>query len=170
MPAPCDSTPIARRAASGSAATLLPSTNASPASGVSTVYSMRSVVDLPAPFGPNNPVICPSRALKLTSRTAAILPNDLTRPRASNMTFPVRSGRRPGQRDEERHGFELVRAIGVERFGAARSHAVANDAVDTRSTELSVAVAGNDHMFAVGECSLRKLGVLGRRHRVVSPG
>ena len=59
--------------------------NASPASGLSTVYNMRSVVDLPAPFGPNNPVICPSRALKLTSRTAATLPKDLNRPRASNM-------------------------------------------------------------------------------------
>ena len=47
--------------------------NASPASGLSTVYNMRSVVDLPAPFGPSKPVIWPSRALKLTPRTAAIV-------------------------------------------------------------------------------------------------
>ena len=40
---------------------------------------MRSVVDLPAPFGPNNPVICPSRAEKFTPRTAAIFPKDLKR-------------------------------------------------------------------------------------------
>ncbi len=72
-PAPCDSTPMARRAASGSVVTLAPSMSASPWSGFSTVYSMRSVVDLPAPFGPNNPVIWPSRAAKLTPRTAATL-------------------------------------------------------------------------------------------------
>src|SRR6478735_3602358 len=149
MPAPCDSTPIARRAASGSAATLLPSMNASPASGVSTVYSMRRVVDLPAPFGPNNPVICPSRALKLTSRTAAILPNDLTRPRASNMDLAARSGRGPGERDEERHGFEFFRATRVESFGAARVYEGADDAVDAGRAELSVTMTGDNHMLAV---------------------
>src|SRR6185436_2977415 len=169
-PAPCDSTPMERRAASGSAATLRPSMKASPASGASTVYSMRSVVDLPAPFGPNNPVIWPSRALKLTSRTAAILPNDLTRPRASNMALPARSGRRPGQRDEERHGFEFFRAIRVERFRAARGHKIPDDAVDAGSAELPVTVAGDDYMFAVGERALRQRGVCGRCHRVVSPG
>ena len=67
--------------------------NASPWSGLSTVYNMRSVVDLPAPFGPNNPVICPSRAAKLTPRTAATLPNDLKSPRASSIGFTARDPR-----------------------------------------------------------------------------
>src|SRR6187399_2076525 len=132
-----------RRAASGSAATLRPSMKASPASGASTVYSMRSVVDLPAPFGPNNPVIWPSRALKLTSRTAAILPNDLTRPRASNMDLPARSGRRPGQRDEERHGFELFRATRIEPFCAARGDEGSDDAIDAGCAELPMTMTGD---------------------------
>ena len=72
-------------ASSGSAVTLVPSMNASPWSGFNTVYNMRSVVDLPAPFGPNNPVICPSRAEKLTPRTAATLPKDLNNSRASSI-------------------------------------------------------------------------------------
>jgi hypothetical protein len=44
------------------------------------IQHAQRVVDLPAPFGPNNPVIWPSRALKLTARTAAILPNDFDEP------------------------------------------------------------------------------------------
>ena len=68
---------MARRAASGSASTSIPSMRARPASGRSTVYSMRKVVDFPAPLGPSRPVIRPSAALKLTSRTAATLPKRL---------------------------------------------------------------------------------------------
>ena len=48
-----------------------------PASGFISVYNMRSVVVLPAPFGPRRPVISPSRAVKLTPSTALTLPNDL---------------------------------------------------------------------------------------------
>ena len=43
---------------------------------------MRSVVVLPAPFGPSRPVISPSRATKLTSSTARI-----ARPRAVTVRF-----------------------------------------------------------------------------------
>src|SRR5688572_24833135 len=111
---------MARRAWSGASVTLVPSMNASPASGVSTVYNMRSVVDLPAPLGPNNPVICPSRAVKLTVRTAATLPNDFTRPRASSMEGLLKLGRRAGERGEERHRRDLLRAGRVQPFRAAR--------------------------------------------------
>src|SRR5512145_1957648 len=38
---------------------------------------MRSVVDLPAPFGPSRPVMLPFRARKDTSVTASTLPNRL---------------------------------------------------------------------------------------------
>ena len=35
---------------------------------------MRIVVDLPAPFGPRNPVTCPGRTVKLMSSTAVFAP------------------------------------------------------------------------------------------------
>ena len=41
--------------------------------GVSPV-SIRSVVDLPAPFGPRNPVTVPGSQLNDTSLTAAVWP------------------------------------------------------------------------------------------------
>jgi hypothetical protein len=45
-----------------------------PRSGCISVYSMRSVVVLPAPLGPSSPVISPSRAVKLTPSTAFTTP------------------------------------------------------------------------------------------------
>ena len=36
------------------------------------------MVVLPAPFGPNKPVICPSAAMKLTCFNALTAPNDLS--------------------------------------------------------------------------------------------
>src|SRR5829696_3740509 len=48
----------------------MPSTRIVPASGVMSAASMRSVVVLPAPFGPSRPVMRPFGASKLTSRTA----------------------------------------------------------------------------------------------------
>ena len=41
--------------------------------GVSPV-SIRSVVDLPAPFGPRKPVMLPGSTVKETSWTAVVLP------------------------------------------------------------------------------------------------
>src|SRR6202040_3851511 len=61
----------------------IPSMHALPLSGVSTPYSMRKVVDLPAPLAPKMPVIAPSRATKETSRTASMSPNRLLKPEAS---------------------------------------------------------------------------------------
>jgi len=92
MPPPWVSTPQRRAASRGVCTALRPSMSASPASGRSTVYSMRSVVDLPAPFGPRSPVMRPSAARKLTSRTAATAPNRFDSPRAS-ITAAVRSRR-----------------------------------------------------------------------------
>src|SRR5688572_1536454 len=126
-----------RRAASGSASTLTPSTNASPAFGLSTVYSMRSVVDLPAPFAPSSPVICPSRAMKLTPRTAATLPKDLVSSRASSMWLGC--GSRQGR--EERHRFELPGALRIEILRGAGDDEAREDAVDARCAELAVAVS-----------------------------
>ena len=59
-----------RAPASASSIASKPSTRTLPWSGDISVYSMRSVVVLPAPFGPSRPVISPSRAVKLTPRTA----------------------------------------------------------------------------------------------------
>ena len=44
---------------------------ASPPSGVSRVASIRSVVVLPAPFGPRKPKISPSATARSTPRTAS---------------------------------------------------------------------------------------------------
>ena len=58
-PASCSATPILRRAPSGSCATSTPATRAVPDVIVSSVVSIRTVVDLPAPFGPRKPKTSP---------------------------------------------------------------------------------------------------------------
>ena len=71
-----------------------------PASGAISPASMRSVVVLPAPFGPSRPVMRPSGALKLTSRTACTTARRRARGRA-------RAGRRAAlarRRGDERSG------------------------------------------------------------------
>src|SRR5579875_1354712 len=57
----------------------MPSTSTWPESAFISVYSMRKVVVLPAPFGPSSPVISPSRALNVTPSTALTSPNALCR-------------------------------------------------------------------------------------------
>ena len=88
MPRASGSTPSERRTASGSASASMPSTWMLPASGRMSVYSMRSVVVLPAPLGPSRPVISPSRALNDTPCTARTAPKDFTRPCTSIMARP----------------------------------------------------------------------------------
>src|SRR4051812_27864550 len=165
---------MARRAASGSSITLRPSISASPWSGLSTVYSMRSVVDLPAPFGPNNPVIWPSRAAKLTPRTAATLPKDLDKPRTSSISpflpWSGTSWRGPRERDEERHGRELLGAARVQALGAAGANEIRDHPIHAGRGELAMAVAGDDHVLAVGEGALRSGALFGWRHRIVAAG
>jgi hypothetical protein len=51
----CETSPILRRTASGSAATSAPATEAVPESARDSVDSTLTVVDLPAPFGPSSP-------------------------------------------------------------------------------------------------------------------
>src|SRR5512135_3683940 len=89
---------------------------------------MRSVVVLPAPFGPSRPVISPSRASKLTPSTARISPprvlNDLRRPWIAIMRRPSRI---PAVRaDERRWRRELLQAGRIEglrvRSGDELSH------------------------------------------------
>ena len=46
---------------------------------------IRSVVVLPAPFGPRNPVTCPGRTVKLSPSTAVTGPNRLVSPQTSIM-------------------------------------------------------------------------------------
>ena len=51
----CETSPILRRTASGSAPTSAPATEAVPESGRDSVDSTLTVVDLPAPLGPSSP-------------------------------------------------------------------------------------------------------------------
>src|SRR5262245_25268967 len=59
---------------------------------------MRSVVVLPAPFGPSRPRICPASHVRSTPSTTRFPPRSFTRPRASRSSgIDSRLyGRRPG--------------------------------------------------------------------------
>ena len=57
-------TPTRRRTSSGAVRVSNPSTSTEPASGESSVQMIRSVVVLPAPFGPRRPKISPDSASK----------------------------------------------------------------------------------------------------------
>ena len=70
-PASCSATPIRRRTSSGSEATSTPATDALPAVIVSSVVSIFTVVDLPAPLGPRNPNTSPDFTCRSTPRTAS---------------------------------------------------------------------------------------------------
>lgn len=56
-----------------------PPMSARPSSGVSRPSTALIVVDLPAPFGPTKPVICPGSTVKDSPSTATVLPNRLRR-------------------------------------------------------------------------------------------
>jgi hypothetical protein len=51
-----------------------------PASGMTSPASIRSVVVLPAPFGPRNPVTSPGAAVKLSPSTTVTWPNRFVTP------------------------------------------------------------------------------------------
>src|SRR5262245_27354642 len=76
-----------RRTASGSRATSSPATRATPDVNDSSVVSIRTVVDLPAPFGPRKPNTWPASTRRSTPRTASTVSFRLryvfTRPSAS---------------------------------------------------------------------------------------
>ena len=67
----------------GSASRSQPTTRAEPAVGCSSVVSIRSVVVLPAPFGPRKPTISPGSTTKSTPPTASIRPCLVVNARAS---------------------------------------------------------------------------------------
>ena len=74
-----------------------PPISASPAVGRTSPSSIRSVVVLPAPFGPRNPVT-PGRRGEVGSRTAVTAPNRFVRPRDGDVghrSFPLVSDRGP---------------------------------------------------------------------------
>ena len=69
-PIACGTYPIRLRTPSGSRSRSAPATTAVPEVGRSSVVSIRSVVVLPAPFGPRKPTISPSSTVRSTPRTA----------------------------------------------------------------------------------------------------
>ncbi len=70
MAASCNATPMLRRTSLAWVATSNPATMALPAVGRSRVVSMRTVVLLPAPFGPRKPKISPWATSRSTPSTA----------------------------------------------------------------------------------------------------
>src|SRR5579875_1651559 len=109
-----------------------------PAVGRTRSRRMRSVVVLPAPLGPRNPVTRPGSTVKVRSLTAATLPNRLLSPRTSTVPAdatttgkatacaPAGGGRRPaaggrrsavGARAGGRRGRTLVGHAGARRRG-----------------------------------------------------
>src|SRR5450432_1866187 len=114
MPLASESTPRRERTASGSAKQSMPSTRADPRVGTTRVAIMRSVVVLPAPLGPRRPVMEPSCAVKLTSRTASTSPKRFARPRVS-----IKLG---SQRQDEKRARDSLQALAVERARVAVAH------------------------------------------------
>ncbi len=61
-----------------------------PAVGISKVVSIRSVVVLPAPFGPSSPTISPGRTSKSMPRTASTGPALVLKLRVSPVAVIMR--------------------------------------------------------------------------------
>ena len=80
-----------RRTSPASATTSSPATRASPEVGGSSVHSIRTVVVLPAPFGPRNPNTSPERTVKSMPRTASIPPLKVRRKELAAIAAPVAS-------------------------------------------------------------------------------
>src|SRR5688572_23343167 len=110
---------------------------------------MRSVVDLPAPFGPRRPVMRPSSARNVTSRTAVTLPKRFTS-RSASITNGL-SRRGAGQRSEERHRLHRPRAGDFEVARRAGGDEVGHDAIDARRAQLTVALIPQHQVAAVRE-------------------
>ena len=97
----CGITPIARRTSSGCATTSAPAITAVPDVGMMSVVSIRSSVDLPAPFGPRSPRISPDATSNEMASTAVNVPNVfvISRTSIALMTVPTRGrGRRRSSR------------------------------------------------------------------------
>ena len=72
--ASCSAAPMRNRTSTGCFTTSLPATVAVPDVGSSSVVSMRTAVDLPAPFGPRKPYISPVEIARSISSTAHTSP------------------------------------------------------------------------------------------------
>src|SRR5258705_11216811 len=143
-----------------------------PASGVTSVASMRCSVVLPAPFGPSRPVIAPSAARKLTPSTAAIsrfLPKRLTRPSTMIIARSLRLQQRREQR-WARAGREIVETRLRQRAESAFVDEFLDQSRRARVRRDDVAVAGGDDLPAVWERCGHFLAVPRRRHRIESAG
>ena len=81
--AACPVSPMLRRTAAGSLITSCPATRAVPLVGMVRVVIIRTVVVLPAPFGPSIPSTLPSGTERLTPSTATVSPKCFTRLSAS---------------------------------------------------------------------------------------
>src|SRR5262245_11192517 len=106
-----------------------PQTVACPASGRSSVASIRTTVVFPAPFGPSSPSTLPWLTARSTSFTASVLPNRLTRPAASIAKL-MRCPRGLGVRREHQGGEEPVRF----RVRVRRQPCVHGSWLDDRAT------------------------------------
>ena len=77
----------------------MPSMNARPASGLSSVVRIRTAVVLPAPFGPSSPSTWPRSIERSTPRSASVSPKRLVSPSATTVgiasTLPSRRVRTP---------------------------------------------------------------------------
>src|SRR3990167_364517 len=158
-------TPSWRRTASASFTLSRPSTCTRPDSGDIRVYSMRSVVVLPAPLGPSRPVISPSRAVKLTPCTAFTRPvlvlKDLCRSWTSIISgLPaVEAGKGFGIRNLVEAGrVELFRVRAIDEAGEKFRHAADPDHV--------VALAADDEVAALGQEFRHFIAVAWRCYRI----
>ena len=137
-----------------------PSMRALPPSGVSTPYSMRSVVDLPAPFGPSSPVICAVGARETTPRAPPRWRRIACTARDASIMARVPSSRRRTAPDGAARGrrHRALRVGGIEKCGHQPRHAAGR--------ELAVPFAGEHQMAMAREAARQALGVRRRRDRI----
>src|SRR4249919_297619 len=136
---------------------------------------MRSVVVLPAPFGPSRPVISPSRAVKLTPCTALTSPVLLWKDLCRSMASIMRAvSRRVGSRSEAsrmRSWFppvesseglrvrHLVQAGSIELHRIRAVDELREQARHATGRQHVVALAAHDQMATVGQMAVHFLAV-----------
>src|SRR5471030_1681773 len=158
MPRASESTPRRERTASGSAKQSMPSTRADPRVGTTRVAIMRSVVVLPAPLGPRSPVMKPSGAVKLTSRTASTSPKRFARSRVSIKLGP--------QRQDEERARDALEAFAVERARVAVAHERLDEVRRTAMQAHSVADLRRDEVTRVRKARRNLVAVAWRRRGI----
>src|SRR6476659_7537024 len=117
---------------------------------------MRSVVVLPAPFGPSKPVISPSRAVKPTSSTAMTRPLSLPLPgkvlrrcSAVIMDWSCRSGFPAVEAGERRCIGECRQALRVETTRVAGIEELRDQLRHAAGADHVVALAARDQQPGV---------------------